>query len=488
MMLVAYMAQLLIGVGGLHVVAPDVQRRMGLWWTWSVGAVLGMMLTGMLNWLLLCAWPARPAGLLFTAEILLLMALIVATAIRFTRAIRKSEYRSMEAHGFRSPPAGWREIAFAAVTVLLIVGLAQATWQLSATVPHGHWDAWMTWNLRARFLASDGQWRDFYTPAMAGQRQDYPMLLPITVARLWTWTGQIDTTAPRVVCTLNAVLTLNVLMASLHRLRGSLHALLAGLVLLSSGFFLTHATSQYADTLQGLALLVAVSAVLLVRADTQAPVRMWVMLGLLAGLVANVKNEGAVQLIGILLITAVTIRPAPAHEPGTLRRRSIALSLGLALPLAWLLHTKMQAVTGNDMLSNAASRDVWQLLTDTGRHSTIASAWSRLFPQAIDRVSFVLLALAAVVGLCVAPGRRARAADAMLAGLVLLGSLSGAYMAYLLGAADLPSWLAQGSDRIAIQLWPTCVLALTLLLPRTAEFRQWLAPRLRYDVAVDRST
>jgi hypothetical protein len=480
MMVLACVMQLLVGVVWLRVVMPDASLRMGRWLMWSLAAVLGIALTGMANWLLLWVWPTRSAAMLAGTETGMFVVGWAAAALRATGDIRGAFYER-KYRNKPTPPPFVPRFCFAIATLLLMFALAQATWQLSATLPHGHWDAWMTWNLRARFLASNGQWRDFYSTAMAGQRQDYPMLLPITVARLWTWTDAINTTAPRVVCVIAATLTLSVLMATLHRLRGMAHAIIGGIVLLSSGFFITHATSQYADTLQGLALLAAMTSLLLLHADEGAPPRMWVLLGLMTGIVLNVKNEGTAQAVGIALGVALLLWRASAVSRSGAMRRCGVLALGLSLPMIWLVHGKMQAVVGNDMLSNASSAGLTQLLTDIDRHAMILRAWRRLFPLAIDLPALGLLIATVAAGLVVPVGRGNRWGAAAIVGSAVAVGLGGAYMAYLLGAADLPSWLAQGSDRVFIQLWPSIVLTCVLALPTLMETRQWLAPPSTYD-------
>jgi len=133
------------------------------------------------------------------------------------------------------------------------------------------------------------------------------------------------------------------------------------------------------------------------------------------------------------------------------------------------------------MVSNA-SADLWQRLTDGSRHATIQAAWRRLFVHAIDGWSITLLFAAAVVAWVVKPGRRGRWFESGICMAVLIVSLAGAYFAYLLGAADLPSWLAQGSDRIFMQVWPVLVMGVAVALPSWATINAWITPPPRYDV------
>jgi len=67
--------------------------------------------------------------------------------------------------------------------LLCVIYLPVVREHLRAT-PHGAWDAWAIWNLRARFLAGPGDaWRAAFDDALAWSHTDYPLLLPATVAR-----------------------------------------------------------------------------------------------------------------------------------------------------------------------------------------------------------------------------------------------------------------------------------------------------------------
>jgi len=58
--------------------------------------------------------------------------------------------------------------------------------------PHGTTDAWMIWNLRARFLFRAGPcWNDLsrFTQYTAPYHPDYPMMLPLSVSRGWRAAG-----------------------------------------------------------------------------------------------------------------------------------------------------------------------------------------------------------------------------------------------------------------------------------------------------------
>ena len=92
--------------------------------------------------------------------------------------------------------AGAGPLVTAAAATLLIATAATAAASFvsaSAVYPHGEWDAWAQWNLRARFFArglADGAWRDAFAPVLAWSHPDYPPLVPSSIARLWIYAGR----------------------------------------------------------------------------------------------------------------------------------------------------------------------------------------------------------------------------------------------------------------------------------------------------------
>jgi len=79
----------------------------------------------------------------------------------------------------------------------LIVLAAAAIWLHMRLMPHGETDAIAIWNLRARSLLRGGrEWAAVLSPAIGWSHPDYPLLLPLTVARLWSYAGSETTAVP----------------------------------------------------------------------------------------------------------------------------------------------------------------------------------------------------------------------------------------------------------------------------------------------------
>src|SRR5262249_2751263 len=109
--------------------------------------------------------------------------------------------------------------------------------------PDGGWDAWMVWNLRARFLARAGDgFRTAFSPDMLFlAHQDYPFLLPGIVAQGFLLSGAEPAWLPAAVAIVYGALALALLTLSVRWLRGGPWGALAGLALAAMPCFPTFA-------------------------------------------------------------------------------------------------------------------------------------------------------------------------------------------------------------------------------------------------------
>src|SRR5258708_10695835 len=122
--------------------------------------------------------------------------------------------------------------------------------------PHGDWDAWSIWNLRARFFVRGGQfWKDAFSSQLAWSHPDYPLLLPGIVAMLWTLAHTESAAAPIGVAFLFGLGTAGILTATLGILRGKAQAFIGGILLNGTGSFPENAAHQYPHIPLSLALL-----------------------------------------------------------------------------------------------------------------------------------------------------------------------------------------------------------------------------------------
>ena len=160
----------------------------------------------------------------------------------------------------------------AQANVLLTLGLvitcllaAYLFISISLILPHGYWDSWGIWNLRARFLFRGGAtWAAVLSPLV--RHAEYPYLVSASIFRGWAYCGMETTLVPIVFAGLFTFATPALLMASLACVRTISQGIIASLLLLGMPYFITQGAGQYADT--PLAFFILATLILIYLYDT----------------------------------------------------------------------------------------------------------------------------------------------------------------------------------------------------------------------------
>lgn len=198
-----------------------------------LGAGVGSGMVSALYFLWL-AFIGSPQGY-FIFEALLLAGLLVFT-------VRSRPPRQPQAHPDR-PATRIPRGVLALALLLLLIAVVDFT-LLSLKRPHGNWDAWAIWNLRAKMLV--GRSNDLgavFSPELGWSHVDYPLLVPGIVARSWIMVGATTPAVPIAVAALFAVATVGLLASALWMLRGPTIALLGGGLLLGTSAFVRHSAN-----------------------------------------------------------------------------------------------------------------------------------------------------------------------------------------------------------------------------------------------------
>ena len=328
---------------------------------------------------------------------------------------------------------------------VLCIGATFLFVTLSRHSPHGGWDAWSIYNLRARFLYRAGPaWRATFTPDLAWSHPDYPLLPAASIARLWTYSRAESTFAQSLFAFTFAAAIPAVLIGAL---RDRTQACVAGILVLSAPYFTVLAAQQYVDVPVAFFLLGALALTCLEEAFPGRAHWLAALAGLSAGLAAWTKNEG-LMLLGIFLVLRM-IQNKLARLP--------ALLAGAALPLACVLYFKLTLAPPNDLVAGQSIAHA----ADAARYGKVAWAFLlHTFTFAGLAVSPVIVA--AVYLFCFRIQRPVR-----LVGFALAAAIAGYSITYILSPGDL-DWRINGSiDRILIQLWPSAMLWVGLASART---------------------
>lgn len=351
-------------------------------------------------------------------------------------------------------------------TVLLVAvavaSLAAAVSFLANTfdAPHGRWDAWATWNVRARWLATAGTaWREsVLQPAVHG---DYPWLVPATVARLWVYAGETPIAVPAALAFAYTVALVALLYAGLAALRDRTQGLVAALCLLGTPLFLRLAPWQYADLPLAFQLLAVLTLLALYDRDPpqRRPLLLWA--GVAAGLAAWTKNEG-VMLVAVI----VAVRGGLALWRRSRDARAAAwFTGGLLLPGAAVLYFKL-ALAPPISLYREGLAVMLQRALDPERWATILRLGTSEQARGTLPVVIGIALYALLLGRTRDDG--ARTQGWRIAAVLVLAAAA-YFLTYLTARSPLEWLVPHSADRLTFHLWPSALLALSLSVASPVE-------------------
>lgn len=350
-----------------------------------------------------------------------------------------------------------------AAVVALATGVTRFTY-LSLAQPHGEVDAVTIWNLRARFLAEGNEhWRESLTNLLASHNQDYPLLLPASIARWWTYLGDNPAAVPALVAMLFTLATAGLVVSALGLLRSIGQGLLAGIVLLGTPFFIKHGASQYADIPLGFFILATLVAFSLLEEDPDQT-RPLVIAGLAAGCAAWTKNEGLLFVVVIVLVRLLVVVPARGWTACADEMRTFAAGLLPVLLLVGFFKTFV-APGLSPILAQQGTAITWDRITDLNRYAGAAQAFVK------KAVRFGHPGIVVLLGYWMLVSRHEGATERLgfrtSAGAVGF-MLAGYFMIIIITPHGLEYQIATALDRLWIQLWPSAVF-LFFLFVRTPE-------------------
>jgi len=416
----------------------------------ALGAGLGIGIASSLYFLSLAA--AGPSfGTLVSVETTALILTLALAVIRYGRAGRTKTFGWADGP---SVPAYFNAIFLAAGVVAVIIFVVQTVFK-----PHGDWDAWSIWNLRARFLFRGGaSWTHAFSSRLAWSHPDYPLLIPGAVALLWTLAGGESPLAPITVAFLFTLATAALLVSALGILRGRALAWMAGIVLFGTVAFVESGAIQYADVPLSFYILGTLVLLSFQDHDPENP-RFSIAAGFMAGFAAWTRNEGLLFVVAVLAARAISI--LRFGNPSKLVRQMAALIAGLALPLAVVGFFKLRFAPPNDLITRTP-REVLTHLADPGRWITVLLGFlkavllfgSFLIPVILALALFWYLVRFEVEG----PRRLAVATGATALAIMLAGELA----VCILFPADVASEVNSSITRIPLQLFPAALFVFFL--------------------------
>ncbi len=431
----------------------DLMLRIGL----SMG--LGLFV-GSVSYLLLMR-----LGYMGLPGLLLLDIVLLAAAWGLVRIVRpaRSEHPS---------PDEVTGQGFGIASVVLVVGLTSAMLLAAAFAyrafhhtPMGAWDAFAIWNLKARFFygahGADAQsWRSAFDQSIAWSHTDYPLLVPLGVARVWIYAGRESLELAAAQSVLYSLMGALVLFGAITRLRGPTSGCFALATLVTSAAALSAAADQLADVPVGFFFLASLVVLVLAADGVEVGPGVLPLVGILAGAAAWTKNEGFLMAVAC----TAAVLAAPAMDRGESQVRRVGrFALGLLVPLLCVAYLKLGLGGESDLLAGQSWQSFAKLF-EPARHAAILASFAS---SALSLTGWPLLAILGLLAFAVgrAPAQGTNHGFRCLV-LAMTIQLAGLYLVYLTTPRDLAWHLGSSNLRLFVQLWPSLVLLVFVSLGR----------------------
>ena len=376
----------------------------------------------------------------------------------------------------------WNKIPFLALGFWLVAIIAMGLFFVqSQTAPHGSWDAWAIWNMRARFLfRAPTQWIDAFSNIPSMTHSDYPLLIPATIARIWTCIGTDALWVPMAIAFLFTAGTVGLLVTSIMLLKNRNHGYVAGLVLLSLSYFTLQGAGQVADVPFGFFVL---STILLffLKDNFQNQSVCFLAIGMMAGLSAWTKNEGllfVVVVVGAHFIVTLFQKGWAAYI-----KELFPLLSGLLPILLMIFHFKMTINSTNDLVSQRNGNQVFTFLLDIDRYIVVAKAYLSYFNKKF-------LSLIVTFPLCYMMLKFSKTENQrpnfLIAWMIIFSLLSGYFMVYIITPHDLQWHLKTSLSRLYLHVIPSLIfvffLNLNAIMPQMEKHRNQASGVMRKTI------
>lgn len=394
---------------------------------------------------------------------LVLVAGVIATGVAYRRAGAKAATERVAAS---AGPGRFNRFLLAAFVVALVSAAVSFVF-MSLKNPHGEWDAWAVYNMKARFFFRAGEhWRDLFSEPMRWTSTDYPLLIPASIASLWTLMGRETLIIPSAVAMLFTLATVGVLTSSIAMLRSKNQGLLAGLMLLCTPYFLIHGADQYCDIPVGFFFLSTIAFLNLQTRLSDGDYRFLILAGITTGLAAWSKNEGLVFLVAVMVARFLAV--APRNGVKHYFRQMLYFGAGALPSLLLIAYLKLAFAQTSLLLAQPAGRKLSDVLLDPSRYSLILESFFKesygFGSWAISIVPLLLLYLI-IVGVKIEKREKASVAASFI---ILSIMLLGYFMIYVISPRDLAWHINVSLNRLYTQMWPSFIF-MFFMVARTPE-------------------
>ena len=356
-----------------------------------------------------------------------------------------------------NPGTTWLALVFALFLVIALVLMVL----IVVSTPHGRWDSWWIWNLRARslFRSTDG-WEYTFSPLL--NHTDYPLLLPLNVTLGWLALGSDSTLVPACFALLFTCFTAGLLTFSLAALGASHRGYTAGIILLGTPCFVFLGADQIADIPMSFYVLSCLVLLHLADRVVAQRFRLLMLAGFAAGLAAWTKNEGLLFLPAVMTSRIFVHNQSIRNYLRTMSRFVIGLFPALFV-VFWF---KLSLSPGNDLWAGRSLPEMISQLTDIDRYLQVGIAFGKVlygfnyWPTL--SLNVLLLCYAMITGIC----WRKITEELRWSFVTLFIMFTGYFFVFILTPHDLTWHLNTALERLFIQFYPYALLLYFLLLQK----------------------
>lgn len=269
--------------------------------------------------------------------------------------------------------------------VLIITVIYIYAWLMDAGIfffdsikePHGLWDAFNYWNLKAKIISrAPYEWPTLFHQMISENfHLDYPLLQTGYIANCWLYLNNESVWVPIILSFIFTFCTIGLLASSVSIFTNKTKGLIAGLILLATPFYMTMGDSQYADNTVGFFYLATIILLTFARRGTTIKPNLLIAAGTMAALSAWSKNEGLLFIV-CLCFSQLTLLFLKNYRK--LLTELKYLFVGMLPVLLLIIYYKSVIAPPNDIVK-AQGSETFIKLTDYSRYTTVAKWYAETF-------------------------------------------------------------------------------------------------------------
>lgn len=345
---------------------------------------------------------------------------------------------------------------------LLITGIYFYAWLMDAGIfffesikePHGLWDAFNLWNLKAKFISrAPSEWPNLFHQMISVELHlDYPLLQTGYIAHCWLLMKNESVWVPIIFSFIFTFCTIGLLASSVSFFTNKTKGFIAGLILLATPFYMTMGDSQYADNTVGFFFLATIILLTFARRTSSIKPSLLIAAGTTAGLSAWSKNEG------LLFIACLFISQFPLlffKKRKELFAELKYILLGMLPVLLLIAYFRITIAPANDIV-NAQGAQTMVKLSDYSRYITVGKWYVEQFSSfgqwAINPWWLFLIGIL-YKGISLNQNKNSLISNFTLFFLMLTGF----FFIYIITPLDLVWHLSTSIHRLFFQLLPTFI-------------------------------